>query len=124
MISKYSNPTGLPLTGTLNMTLKASDYSGSGAEVISENTLDLSTLAESLPTQDGGVVCYFTFATPVSLPAGTNCIKYNYAGLNINNLAQMYIQVWGYSPTITDGIAYSAGGPIAHVDFWFQIIGN
>jgi hypothetical protein len=121
MISK--NAGGSPLTGTLNMTLKASDYLGSGAEVVSSNTLDLSTLAQSLPIPDGGVVCEFLFASPVSLPAGTNSIKYNYAGLNVNGTS-IYISVWGYSPTITDGIAYSYGGPIPHVDFWFQIIGN
>jgi hypothetical protein len=121
MISK--NAGGSPLTGTLNMTLKASDYLGAGAEVVSTNTLDLSTLAESLPILDGGVVCEFLFDTPVSLPSGTNSIKYNYAGLNING-SSIYISVWGYSPTIIDGIAYSHGGPISHVDFWFQILGN
>ena len=123
MISRYSYPSDLPLTGTLNMTLKASDFSGAGAEVVSSNTLDLSTLAEALPTPDGGVICEFLFASPVSLPAGTNCIKYNYAGLNVNG-SSPFIQVWGYSPSITDGIAYSYGSAIAHVDFWFQILGN
>jgi len=122
MISKYSNPSNLPLTGTLNMTLKASDYSGNGAEVVSSNTLDLSTLATAQPTLDGGVICEFLFDTPVSLPSGTNSIKYNYAGLNVDG--STFIQVWGYSPTISDGFAYSYGGQIAHVDFWFQILGN
>jgi len=122
MISKYSNPSNLPLTGTLNMTLKASDYSGSGAEVVSSNTLDLSTLATAQPTVDGGVICEFLFDTPVSLPSGTNSIKYNYAGLNVDG--STFIQVWGYSPSIGDGLAYSYGGQIAHVDFWFQILGN
>jgi hypothetical protein len=122
MISKYSNPSNLPLTGTLNMTLKASDYSGNGAEVVSSNTLDLSTLATAQPTLDGGVICEFLFDTPVSLPSGTNSIKYNYAGLNVDG--STFIQVWGYSPSIGDGLAYSYGGQIAHVDFWFQILGN
>lgn len=127
LLAKSGNPTELdtiPLGGSLKMVLKASGYSGAGAEVESTNSVILNDLPRNsvVSSSPESYALEFTFATPVSLPAGTNAILFKLTNYDGNGLT-VYMSLYGYSPTITDGIAYSYGTPIAHVDYWFQIIG-
>ncbi len=121
MLCKYS-PNGTPLTGKIRMTLKSSDFSGSGSEITSSNFVDLSTLQENTGL-DGGTICEFTFNSPVLLSAGVNSIKYVYSDSNMNAYGP-FVQVFGYSPSVNaGGIAYASGSQTPWVDFWFQVIG-
>jgi hypothetical protein len=110
--------------GTLKMVLKASNFIGSGAEVESTTTFDLSNLksvSEVNSNIEDGVV-EFTFATPVLLPSGVNSIKFklmDYTGSG----STAYLNLFGYTNQIP-GDMYSYNTALGHVDYWFQIIGN
>ncbi len=107
------------LPGTIKVILKASDFNGAGAEILS-NPVNISSLP--LVSQSEPRDIEFTFNSPVSLPAGTNSLKLKIEGF-IPNGTDSYIGVKGYAPTVVNGAYYSYGGIIPHVDMWYQVIG-
>lgn len=110
--------------GTLKMILKASSYSGSGTEVESTTTFDLSNLKLGSVVisniQDN--ILEFTFATPILLPSGTNSIKFKITNFSGSG-STVYISLYGYLNQVA-GNMYSYGTSLGHVDYWFQIIGT